>query len=234
MDRDPSHPRRPPTASRIPSRPAAAVPRRRWTGGAGSPASATVSTPVRTPARADAPGRRSIARAGLGFLVGAALVFATFGGVVFGGRPSDATCHPRPPVVPPVLVRRRAPEYPTSATSRRSPSPHPHPTAGPPDRTPAAAGAAGAGPFAVERVVRRPLVRRAPSPDRRALPGRSRRRRRSRWWCSRTDTRPRPARTARCSTASPRRIRGGRAGVPVHEHRVRRRRRRPRRRSAGR
>src|SRR5262245_26105078 len=69
-----------------------------------------VSAPVRTPTRPAGRRSRSAARAGLGFLVGAALVGAAVGGVLFGGRPTEAA-HARAlaaPLAPPGGV---PPEY---------------------------------------------------------------------------------------------------------------------------
>jgi hypothetical protein len=91
----------------------------------------TVSTPVRTPTRG---ARRPplVARAGLGILVGAALVTATFGGVVFGGRPSEAT-RAAAVVRSPVLVGS-PPEYqylgdapPPDPAPAPAPEPEPEP-----------------------------------------------------------------------------------------------------------
>src|SRR4051812_27596267 len=66
------------------------------------------SVPARTPSRARwRP--RFVARAGLGVLVGSALVFATFGGVVFGGRPSEAVHASRAAPLP--FLSGTAPEY---------------------------------------------------------------------------------------------------------------------------
>jgi predicted dienelactone hydrolase len=106
----------------------------------------TVSTPVRTPTRGV---RRPslVARAGLGILVGAALVSAAFGSVVFGGRPTEAARSA-------AIVRSSglvgvAPEYQYLGEvppPELPPAPTPEPAPEPPREPPS-------GPFAVERVV---------------------------------------------------------------------------------
>jgi dienelactone hydrolase len=104
-----------------------------------------VSVPVRGSVRGVRRPPR-LARAGLGVLVGAALVTATFGGVVFGGRPSDATRTAAPVRATPFVGT--PPEYqqlgvvPAPLAPEAGPEPPPEPASPP-----------GRGPFAVESVV---------------------------------------------------------------------------------
>jgi len=110
-----------------------------------------VAVPARTPNRSGSR-RPFLARAGLGILVGAALVFATFGAVVFGGRPSDAARGSTTVGAP--GVTGIAPEYLDLGVVPQPPEPEPEPQPEPPPRpdsppppTPRA------GPYAVEQVV---------------------------------------------------------------------------------
>jgi predicted dienelactone hydrolase len=105
-----------------------------------------VSTPVRTPTRS---ARRPplVARAGLGILVGAALVTATFGGVVFGGRSTEAARAEA--VVPGPVFVGSPPEY-QHLGDAPPPAPPPAPA---PEAEPEPPRLASSGPFAVERVV---------------------------------------------------------------------------------
>jgi dienelactone hydrolase len=107
----------------------------------------TVSTPVRSTTRG---ARRPpvVARAGLGVLVGAALVTATLGGVVFGSRPTEAT-HAQAVVRTPVFVGS-APEYQHLGEVPAPPEPPPPPE---PEPEPEPPRPAPSGPFAVERAV---------------------------------------------------------------------------------
>jgi predicted dienelactone hydrolase len=114
-----------------------------------------VSTPVRTPMRSA--GRRPpfLARAGLGLLVGVALVVAAFGGVVFGGRPTDAVrTHPLAAPLPP--GGGTPPEY---VVVEEPPPPTPEPEPGPapePARPPVTATRPAPPPggrFGVDQVV---------------------------------------------------------------------------------
>jgi hypothetical protein len=107
----------------------------------------TVSTPVRTRTR----GRRRpplVVRAGLGLLVGAALVTATFGSTVFGGRPTEAA---RTPVVARSTELVGAP--PEYQRLGEIPLPPELPPGSAPEPEPASSPQPPGGPFASERVV---------------------------------------------------------------------------------
>ena len=108
-----------------------------------------VSVPARTPSRATAR-PQFLARAGLGILVGAALVFATFGGVVFGGRRSGAV-RAHIELAPPRVFAGTPPEY-LTVDSLPPPAPDPPPAAEPEPAPPPLPAPPRAGPFAIERV----------------------------------------------------------------------------------
>jgi len=149
MDRDPYAPPSPTDRIEDPFAPGGGVPRASVDWWGWQSRIRDVSVPARTPNRAAARPPR-LARAGFGVLVGAALVFATFGGVVFGGRPSDAV-RAHTAVAPP-LFSATAPEY-LNLGDAGPPSPAPEPEPEPePEPTPAPAPPR-AGAFAVEQVV---------------------------------------------------------------------------------